>query len=276
VTLLRSEADGRAPDPRAVFTGFGGLLTAVAQDAPVLVAIDDVQWLDGSSQRALEFMARRLVDQPVGGLAAARPNPGHSRLEGTESVHLGPLSLGALHQLIKARAALTLTRPTLLRVHRTTGGNPFYALELVAALVNAGLPGASEPWPVPDDVRAIVTDPLGRLPARVRSALLAAACSARSTIVELDSWALGPAEAAGIVTIDRHGRVRFAHPLFAAAISKTATPAERRRVHARGRRGSRHRGARASSVAGLRRQRRGGRRAARPGGGPGARSRRSG
>src|SRR3954452_18761660 len=73
VALLRSPAPGRAAEPRAIFTAFGGVLRALTRDVPVLVAVDDRQWLDRSSLRALEFVSRRLVDERVGMLATVRP-----------------------------------------------------------------------------------------------------------------------------------------------------------------------------------------------------------
>jgi class 3 adenylate cyclase/DNA-binding CsgD family transcriptional regulator len=230
VALLRSEGTGRPPQPRAVFTALGGVLRAIARAGPVLVAVDDLQWLDGSSLRALEFVWRRLVDEPVGLLASARIDAARPSSLGP-ALRLAPLSAGALHGLIKTRAGVSLPRPTVLRMHRITGGNPFYALELADVLLSVGLPEASDAWPVPDDLREIVTARLSRLPDDARSALLAAAASARPTIAGLDTAALGPAEVAGIVTIDGDGRVRFSHPLFGSAVYESATAAERRRVH---------------------------------------------
>jgi len=62
VALLRAE--GRA-DPHAVSVAVLSVLRILAAVAPVLIAIDDVQWLDSSTARALEFSLRRLVAEPV-------------------------------------------------------------------------------------------------------------------------------------------------------------------------------------------------------------------
>src|SRR4051794_14777062 len=228
--LLRCAPSGRAPEPRAIFTAFGGVLLALAGDAPVVVAVDDRQWLDASSSRALEYVVRRLGDERVGMLAAQR-TPAAPSGEG-DILRLGPLSAAGLHRVLKAQTGVSLSRPVVLRVHRMTGGNPFFALQLVAALVSAGLPQAREPWPVPEGLRGAVAARLDRLPTWVRSVLLMAAASARPTVAGLDGSAVRHAEAAGIVCVERDGRVRFAHPLFAAAIYASATPAQRRRVHA--------------------------------------------
>jgi DNA-binding CsgD family transcriptional regulator len=234
VALLRSEPTGRSPGPRVVFTALGAVLRALSRDSPVLVAVDDLQWLDMSSQRALAFVSRRLADGPVGILATVRLDSSASGADfaGAVPLRLGAVSVAALHLLIKTQVGVSLPRSTVLRVHRMTGGNPFFALQLARVLVDADLPGASDPWPVPEDLREMVGDRVGSLPGSVRSALLVAAASARPTISGLSSLALRAAERAAIVTIGQHGRVRFAHPLYASAIYDGATPDERRRVHA--------------------------------------------
>ena len=237
VALLLSEPAGPAPEPRAIFAAFAGVLRSASTAAPVLVAVDDQQWLDKSSARALEYVSRRLEAAPVGILvtvrldAAAEPASRSGTGEATV-LRLTGLSPAALHQLIKAQLDVSLPRSTVLRVHRTTDGNPFFALELAQALVVAGLPGASEPWPVPDDLREIVAARVERLPKSARSVLLAAAASSRPKISGLSVPAARAAERAGVVTIGEHGSARFAHPLFAAAVYGAATPEERRVVHA--------------------------------------------
>jgi DNA-binding CsgD family transcriptional regulator len=232
VALLRSEPTGSALEPRAIFSAVGGVLRALTRDGPVVVAVDDRQWLDASSLRALEFVARRLVDVPVGILAAARPSGTPAWSAGDAVLRLAPLSAAALHKLIKARTGVGLSRPVVLRVHRTTGGNPFFALELAKVLVSAGMPDANRSWPVPEDLRDMVTARLAVLPADTRSALLTAAASARPAIAGLNADVLAPAQDAGIVTIADDGRVRFAHPLLASAIYDSVPPADRRHVHA--------------------------------------------
>ena len=198
----------------------------------MLVAVDDRQWLDTSSVRALDFVARRLADEPVGLLFTARPDGVGAFTAATDAVfRLGPLSPDAVHQLVKTRSGVSLSRPQVLRVHRMAEGNPFFVVQLLEVLVAAGLPEAHEEWPVPADMADIVSARMALLPGRVRSALLEAAASARPTVTGLDARALSAGEQAGIVTIGGDGRVRFAHPLFASAIYRGATPGERRSVH---------------------------------------------
>src|SRR5206468_2453300 len=126
------------------------------------------QWLDKSSARALEYVRRRLDDSPVGILTTTRPVGTHAAAD-TEVLRLGALTAAALHRLIDARLDVSLPRTTLLRVHRATEGNPFFALELTRALVAVGMPGAADPWPVPDDVQEIVAARVSRLRKPVRA-----------------------------------------------------------------------------------------------------------
>src|SRR6185436_2894889 len=72
VALLLSEHHGPAPDRRAVAIGVLGALRALGAAGPVVLAIDDLQWLDGPSADALEFALRRLRDEPIVVLAANR------------------------------------------------------------------------------------------------------------------------------------------------------------------------------------------------------------
>jgi AAA ATPase domain len=103
VALLRLEARGAAPNPRAIGTGVVSLVSALSATDPVLVALDDVQWLDRPTTRALEFALRRLESAPVaivatlrvddrGGTVALLPAVDASRVC---RIRLGPLSHGA-------------------------------------------------------------------------------------------------------------------------------------------------------------------------------------
>jgi predicted ATPase len=133
VALLLEEDRG-APDELAVAAAFLGIVRGLAASTPLLLAVDDVQWLDAPSARVLEFALRRLDAEPIGALItlrAERDQSAPSELfraveeERLQRIQLGPLSVGALFELIRIRFGLTLPRPTLLRVHETSGGNPF-------------------------------------------------------------------------------------------------------------------------------------------------------
>jgi ATP/maltotriose-dependent transcriptional regulator MalT len=245
--LLRGSADGPATDQRAVAAAFLSVVESLAEETPVLVAVDDLQWLDPSSLRALAFTARRLSGRvgvlgtvrttSVGGDAAAWLQL--SKPDTVSRIVLPPLSVGDLYAVISERFGHSFSRPAMVRIHRVSGGNPFYAIELARAMDGEmGSTDASFPVTLADLVRARV----GGLEADVQSALLAVACLAAPT-VELVAHALGAdagnvvglledAESKGIVGINGH-RPRFTHPLLARGVYTGASPARRREMHRR-------------------------------------------
>jgi predicted ATPase len=112
----------------------------------VLVAVDDVQWLDPASMDALAFSARRLEREAVTFLLARRPGRalGVERALGPrrlEYLEVGPLSFGAVRRLLSERPGLSLPRQLLRRIVESTLGNPLFALELGRTLVDADPPG---------------------------------------------------------------------------------------------------------------------------------------
>ncbi len=235
VALLRDDPDGPAPEQREVSTAFLGILRVLAAETSVLVAVDDLQWLDRPSRRVLEFALRRLESERVGVLAAARPGGDWASafvaLRSTR-IALPPLSLASLHEVLKAELAVTFPRPMLVRIEAVSSGNPFFAIELARALVERGEPvHGSAPLPVPDDLTELIAGRLRRLPAGTRRALLAAAALSTPTLDLLDRTSIRKAEAAGVVSIDGGGGVRFAHPLLAASVYANASVADRRAVH---------------------------------------------
>jgi DNA-binding CsgD family transcriptional regulator len=245
--LLRADTGGEPTDQRAVAAGFLSVVHSLGEQSPVLLAIDDLQWLDDSSTRVLAFAARRL-SASVGVLGAVRTDPDGasaaswlhlSRVDSVERIALSPLTLGALHVVISERFGRSFPRPTMVRIHRVSGGNPFYALELARA--TAG--GATDiEGSLPSTLAELVRDRVSSLDARVRDALLAAACLADPTIalvsaaIESDADRLvdilAAAEEEAIIGIDGD-RLRFAHPLLAAGVYTDAAPGQRRKMHRR-------------------------------------------
>jgi DNA-binding CsgD family transcriptional regulator len=245
IALLRVEADGRAPDTRAVGVAVLSALRALTEDGPILLAVDDVQWLDSSSAGAVGFAMRRMTDAPVLLLLTRRAGEAGPVLEGAlppehvKRVEVGPLSLGATHRLLRRRLGRSFPRPTLVRVHELSGGNPFFALEVARALERTGAaPAAGEPFPVPDTLDALVRHRLQALPEESGPVLLAAAALAEPTRPLLASAypdaaaALEPALRAGVVALAGE-RVRFTHPLLGSVLYEHASPFERRSAHRR-------------------------------------------
>jgi hypothetical protein len=162
IALLRAEAGARGPDQRAVSVATNAAIRSLSVSSPVLLAIDDVQWLDPASARVLEFAIRRLEQEPICVLVTQRPNnePGtplaldRSLTERFDRLRLSPLGPEALDRLLRERLGAAFLRPTLLQLHRTSGGNPFFALELGRALLaSEHSRGPAEPLPVPDNLK---------------------------------------------------------------------------------------------------------------------------
>lgn len=250
VALLREDPGDRRLDRRAVGAATASVLAALARRTAVVIAVDDLQWLDGPSARVLEFAVRRLERLPVGLLACERTGTDRKTVLELERalpvrrvrrLELGPLSLGALHEVIKVRLGRSLTRRALTRIAQAAGGNPFFAVEIARSLPQGASPGLAV-LPLPDSLRALAGARIAALPTRARDALLPAA-ALRSPTVELVAAGMGEtaagsrraleqAAAAGVVELE-DSRVRFSHPLFAAAVYSSAMPGERRQVHRR-------------------------------------------
>ena len=249
VALLLVEPGEKAPDPHAIGLALLDVLRALAERGPVVVALDDVQWLDPSSAAVLQIALRRLRNEPVGVLATLRsaPDPAASlelerafAAERLTRVSLGPLSLGALRRLVEERLGLELTRLEAIRVQEASAGNPFFALELGRELVRTNTrPVAGRTLPVSESLHELLDGRLARLPSETGDVVLFAAALARPTI-ELVSAAHGEparvleavatAAQAGVLELD-DSRVRFSHPLLASICYEQAPPWKRRAIH---------------------------------------------
>ncbi|MGH7482778.1 MAG: AAA family ATPase, partial [Longimicrobiales bacterium] len=249
VALLRRVAE-RPTDPRTTGAGLVTVLGALAASGPLILAIDDVQWLDRASGRGLEFAVRRLPprvhllvtqrsdssDEPPLGLAGTLPEAS------VERIRLGPLSVAALYHVIRARLGAPLSRPVLVRISSSSGGNPFYALEIARALPGGdiGLSG-SVPLSLPGRLQTIISAHVTGLSETTREVLLAVAMLSRASTQVLaaafDSpqeleGALAEAEHADVIVRDQTG-VRFTHPLLASAVHASASQAGRHAMRRR-------------------------------------------
>ncbi len=238
--LLRAPLRTRAPDQRTVAVALLSVIRALASCSPVLIAVDDAQWLDRATAVVLEFAVRRLDPMPVRILLAVRVNANavrtfdHAIDHGQRRVvRVGPLSVGALHDVIRARLGYAFCHPALIRIERASRGNPFYALEIGRELLARGEPPPGERLPVPGDLQNLLTARIRRLSASTRHALLVAAALSAPRIDTVDEADLGPAEEAGIIVVATDGRIDFSHPLFASVVYSAATPRMRREVHRR-------------------------------------------
>jgi DNA-binding CsgD family transcriptional regulator len=242
VALLREEASGDSVDHRALAVGVRDVLQLLSRHEPLLIAVDDAQWLDPASSSALRFALRRLDASPVLLLLAWRhvdaTQPSELErplgLERVQRVPVRPFSVGALHRLLHDRLGSSFARQTLLRVHERSGGNPFFALELARVLEEESDP--LEPLRVPETLDELVRARLSRLPAATRDALALASALGTPSVslleragVTLD--ALDPAFAGHVIERE-NSTIRFTHPLLSSVLYRDLRLA-RQRVHER-------------------------------------------
>ncbi|WP_422742108.1 helix-turn-helix transcriptional regulator [Mycobacterium sp. WMMD1722] len=244
--LLRADVDGPETDQRVAAAAVLNTIERLCADTPVVLAVDDVQWLDAESREVVGFVARRLTGR-VGLLMTERTEPGSYRTgwlqlprgEQLRRHRVLPLTLGGLHAMLSERLGRSFPRPTLVRIAETSGGNPLYALELARAISEHT--EAGEPT-LPATLVDVVRRHIEGLDDTVRDVLLAASCVAAPTVdLVADVTERSPqrvielmevAEAEGIVEIEGY-RVRFSHPLLARGVYSEAGPARRRHMHRR-------------------------------------------
>jgi predicted ATPase len=143
-TALGIESDPRGrPDRLALMRAVVSALRAFASDAPFLLAIDDVQWLDPASARVLSFAVRRVDEEPIGILATLRggadePDPlalADALGPGAfAELTVGSLGLQSLQQLLRQRFDVRLPRSKVAALHAASGGNPMFALEFARSV----------------------------------------------------------------------------------------------------------------------------------------------
>jgi DNA-binding CsgD family transcriptional regulator len=240
---------GRAlPDPRGLARGMLDAVRILSASAPLMVAVDDAQWLDRPSASVLEFCFRRLRDEPVTILVTLRTNDavplGLDRAlppDRLGRVQLGPLSLGAIGEIVRARLGVVLPRYALTRLYDTCGGNPFYALECARTLLDHPQVSLTrEPIPLPRSLDGLVQHRLRRLAPEVRRVgrLVAASSDPREQLIRAacddgESWAVID-QAIDEGVLERAGDVlRFTHPLLQSVLYGEMPLAERRQVHRR-------------------------------------------
>lgn len=243
-----STAGGPLPEGQALARGILDGLRILSGNAPLVVAIDDAQWLDRSSASVLEFCFRRLAREPVSIVLTFReadrvPLGLYRALPPDRLAHvpLGPLSLAAIGEILQSRLGAVLPRYTMTRLYEACGGNPFYALESARALIERPrLPRTNEPIPLPENLRDLVRRRVCRLAPDVRRVgrLVAASPRPREGLVraaygDQDSWAaIDEAIDAGLLERDGEG-LRFTHPLVRSVLYGEMTPGQRREVHQR-------------------------------------------
>ncbi|WLS47120.1 AAA family ATPase [Micromonospora profundi] len=220
------------------------LLSTIARKTPVLLLVDDVQWIDRPSAVVLGFIARRVQGTPIGVVASSRTST-ESFLDrrGLTEVVVQPLSREAATQFVTVRYP-DMSSQVRQRLLDLAEGNPLALVELPATLAEADLPDPlSEPGapgsdvvPLNNRLRTVFAARVGGLPEATRRLLLLATFEGSGEIRVLRGMAsltdLAPAERARLVRVDDvAGRIIFRHPLIQSAIVAASTHTERREAH---------------------------------------------
>ncbi len=242
--LLLGEPELHA-DEYAVAAAFLGAVRLLADKGPLCLAVDDAQFRDAASLSALRYALARLDRVRVAAVLAVRGEvPEWVRRAVVEdrlrAIVVGGLSLGATHELVRARLATTFPRPTLIKLWETSGGNPFFALEIGAALQRrGGTLTAGQELPIPIALDELLRLRLEGLGADARDVAGAVAALADPTVSLVES-AVGRRFESGLAgaftahVLERDvERLRFTHPLLGSAIEAHLTPSRRRSLHAR-------------------------------------------
>ena len=243
--LLLEEPSEVASDPGLVSRGVLSLIRRLSANETLVLAIDDEQWLDPASARVLGFALCRLRDERVSVLRARRSN-GDTPLwleltrsfgeAGLESATIAPLDHQAIESLLTERLGRPIPRPALRRINAICAGNPFYALSIARELPQDH-GGVADEIPIPRTLSDVMQRRLAHVEPLANDALLAVAASSSPTLAMLDAvlprFALSDLDSAvrSEVIEVTDGRVRFTHPLLAAAHYANAPDVRRRELH---------------------------------------------
>ena len=232
-------------DPLAVRAATLSVLVAAVQDAPLLVVVDDADWLDRPSAEAVAFAARRLDSKGVVVLVAMREEePSAFDSAGLRKLRIGGLREQPARRLLSEHAAGEIAPAVVEQLMSVAAGNPLALLEIPGAALPAGqLEGRElldEPLPVGSGIKQAFARRLEQLPPDTRDTLLVTAASeqdegavlaAALQMRGLSETALAPAEHAGLITIT-DGRIRFKHLLVRSVVYHGASREQRRAAHA--------------------------------------------
>jgi ATP/maltotriose-dependent transcriptional regulator MalT len=236
---------GPAPDRFAVSVAVLGLLDHVLSEGPVILVIDDIQWIDDATSRILDFVLRRLRASPLVLVAALRAGwacPLDRRDIGTRPIR--PLETRSAGQLLD-QAHPGIAPAIRARLLAEAAGNPLVLIELPELLSAEQLTGQApppSPLPLNERLEALFLPRVHEMPEETRQLLLLAALEETGSVRTVWSatpggWgaadtALAAAECSGLMSLDaEHGRLDFRHPLVRSAIANSATPEQRRVAH---------------------------------------------
>ena len=241
--------DGSGVDEGQLGVAVLNLLRGLAVRRRVILAIDDLQWLDSSTGAVLDVALGRLREADVRLLATIREGTEAGRLSVERlfrdrhvRVELRGLGLGELHRLIADRLDRPLPRPALVRIHEITRGNPFHALELARSLGPGGTRSGGLSAALPADVGVLLRHRIESLPETAREVVSVVALSPRPSnetvartleipMARLESRANAAVDADLLVVTQRG--LSLAHPLVGSAARQVLGQAGARAVHLR-------------------------------------------
>jgi DNA-binding CsgD family transcriptional regulator len=235
--------DSSRPEPLVVSNATLSLLRQTADVRPLLVLVDDLQWLDRASAVVLAFVARRLAGSRVAFIAASRAGcDGFFEQAGLPQHDLQPLDEASASRLIGTHFP-SLATPVQQRVLAEAEGNPLALVELPSALTGAqraALETLPPVLPLNDRLGALFATRVADLPAPTRELLLLAALQGAGDLGVLQAAAgdtdglarLAPAEHSGLISIQESShRLTFRHPLVRSTVVEGSADVERRRAH---------------------------------------------
>ncbi|HKR99760.1 MAG TPA: AAA family ATPase [Candidatus Dormibacteraeota bacterium] len=235
-------SSGDPPDHFLVALATLGLMSAIAEEQPLLCVVDDFQWLDAASARVLGFVARRLLAESVALVFAVREPSGEHQLEGLPELPLRGLEDADARALLETVIPGRIDERVRDRIVAETRGNPLALLELPRGVSAAELAGGfavPAPARLSGSIEAGFRRRLDALPADTRRLLQLAAADpvGEPLLVWRAAERLGirpeaatPAVDADLVEI--RAQIRFRHSLVRSAAYGSASPAERYALHA--------------------------------------------
>ncbi|MEU2058166.1 AAA family ATPase [Streptomyces bungoensis] len=218
------------PDPLVLRVAVLTLLSHEARSRPVLLVVDDAQWLDGDSLDVLAFVARRLEGERISVLGVVRGGSAPPAFAmGRPVLELGPFDADAAGLLLDAQPHRP-GGPLRARILHEAAGNPLALIEFARA-EGGPAPWPVEPLPLTERLEQCFTGRLDALPPATRQALLLAATD-EDAVAGLPPQVWRPAERAGLICV-RDDTVRFRHPLIRSAVYQAAPLTQRRAAHRR-------------------------------------------
>jgi len=233
-----SRTTGGTVEALGVALAVAHILQTRSREQPLLVALDDIQWLDEATATVLSFALRRLTTSPIGLIASQRTGETDPPLDlqrtfpHLRQVAVQPLGVAEIAELVSDRLGCQIAATTARTIHRATDGNPFFAVELADAIGPKGrLP--EEEDIIPDGLRALLARRLEGLSDAGRKAVVVVAASGhpeRGVVERLVPHGMAEALSADVLR-SSGARIYPRHPLLGTIAYEDAGPRVRAAVH---------------------------------------------